>query len=156
VRKTLIKCRATLQLLPDAAETVQSEIIASLLIGQITIDELNALRGFATDHRSVSIRKSYVAAVARRHGEAFVLITRDPGSEETFDVRQNVADQKVRLIARRWIRAENRADKSASMLDKKSWSDEDVTGKEIATRSQKVRTSLKQLVPFGINFRFDG
>ena len=107
-------------------------------------------RAEAAHSWAIPLLRSLQSRASKSH-----LITRDPGSEETFDVIQNLSEQKVRLIARRWIRAEHRSDKNASMFDKKLWSDADISNKEITARAHMVRTSLTQLGAFGINFGFD-
>ncbi|ESZ01878.1 pentapeptide repeat-containing protein [Mesorhizobium sp. LNHC209A00] len=95
----------------------------------------------------------FVAETARRLGDKYDLVTRDPQNNATFPMEAKVSDQIRYLIARRWLRAESSHDELGLPLAQRRRGLSYTNTKKIEERALQVQAMWDSLAEYGIHFQ---
>ncbi|UVK39954.1 pentapeptide repeat-containing protein [Mesorhizobium sp. AR10] len=95
----------------------------------------------------------FVAETARRLGDDYDLVTRDPGSNATFPLGTMISSQIRYLIARRWLRAESSQNEQSLSLVQRRGGLNYANTKKIEERALRVQAMWDRLAEHGIHFQ---
>jgi len=98
-----------LALAGSRSPNIQAEAIRFIMRNKPAPAEFQSIRSIAASAGEY-IASVYVAEAARRFGDAYDLVTRDPVSNSTFNLITTITPNERYLIARRWLRAESSRD----------------------------------------------
>jgi Pentapeptide repeats (8 copies) len=98
----------------------------------------------------------FVAETARRLGDAYDLVTRDPVSNATFPLNGIVTSTVRDLIARRWLRAESVPEEAEQRLplSQRQVGFKYIDREAIRERAKQVSSMWTELARYGVAFRF--
>ena len=97
-------------------------------------------------------RRVFIAEAAKRLGQDFDLFTRDPDTNETFDIGHKITDETLFFIARRYLRALAQQDALGIPLVGRRGASIPIFPSEIAKRMIEIIRKLKTLRASGIIF----
>ncbi|WP_434725360.1 pentapeptide repeat-containing protein [Mesorhizobium sp. RIZ17] len=95
----------------------------------------------------------FVAETARRLGDDYDLVTRDPESNATFPLDTMISSQIRYLIARRWLRAESSQHEDSLPLVQRRRGLSYANTKKIEQRATQVQAMWDKLADYGIHFQ---
>lgn len=147
--------RSSLDILTHSKDPwISTAAIEFLMRNRPEDSEISTLSGRITQWDSFT-RKFFISEIAKRLGQDFDLITRDPGTNETFDVGARISGETLFLIARRWSRALAQTDaRDIPLIQRRGTSVRVIPG-ETAQRVSDIVQRLKVLQKFGIEFDVD-
>jgi hypothetical protein len=147
--------RAVLDQMQES-EIFGAEVLGFLIGTSVKKSEMISLRERASEHGIDNQGGIYVSEIARRLGDVYDLITRDPDSNETFAISTRVPPHTRDLIARKWARIEHNFEGGQSKrLSQRRPGFGDVSDAEVADRSQKIEAMWKELHNYGIEIVVD-
>jgi hypothetical protein len=132
---------------------VREEAMEFLLRTSPTSQEIETIRNKATTG-DIYIGTLLVAETARRLGEAYDLITRDPITNATLPLGAKINPRMRDLIARRWLRAESSKEERNVALAMRRRGRQYQDNTEIAERAGQITLMWRELERHGVRFEW--
>jgi len=139
-------------LIDSPNNSIRTEAIQFIMRTGPTKAEMSDIRGKAeTGDEQFGIL--FVAETARRLGDAYDLVTRDPVSNATFPLNGIVTPRVRDLIARRWLRAESESEGEQRLPLSQRLGFKDIDSEAIRERAKQVNSMWTELARYGVALR---
>ena len=141
-------------LLKSRNPKIQEHALRFILNNAPTRQEIDVIKRKVADHGG-TLPQIYVAEITRALGEKYEISTRDPSSNSAFSMNSVITSTDLRLIARRWLRAESserEKDKNVPLIQRKGGLIT-FTQKQVEQKEDEIRKIYLIISSFGINVK---
>jgi hypothetical protein len=141
-----------ISLIDSPSNSVREIAVQFVMRSQPTPSEIEMIRAKAKAGGN-QFGELFVAETARRLGDKYDLVTRDPQNNATFPMDAKISVRIRYLIARRWLRAESSSEEQELPLAQRRRGLSYANTKKIEERALQVQALWGKLAEYGVHFQ---